>query len=229
MTAGKSGIPIKNFEDVIHHGYKVVTHGDFYKSLLANAGPGSAKHQVYKMHLENAELWTNSRDDYGNKRYEFLRDLRLPENSKTLLYTTSNMMRSTSAVWNKQIINDLFALKMEDMVKLAGGHVLQKDSEFLPIFNHYLVKQFENGLVGFSLSTGGRTPNGGRTYGLEVIPIGMTDPEPMPFNSIQSAFIFFGVAVFTSIAIAACEFMSKQKPKKPKDPKKPRILRSLES
>ena len=229
MTAGKSGIPIKNFEDVIHHGYKVVTHGDFYKSLLANAGPGSAKHQVYKMHLENEELWTNTRDETGSYQYEFLRDLRLPENSKTLLYTTSNMMRSTSAVWNKQIINDLFALKMEDMVKLAGGHILQKDSEFLPIFNHYLAKQFENGLLWFSLSTGGRSPNGGRVYGPEVINIGMTNPEAMPFNGVQSAFIFFGVAVFTSIAIAACEFMSKQKPKKPKDPKKPRILRSLES
>ena len=65
---------------------------------------------------------------------------------------------------------------------------------------------------------------GGREYPPEMILIGMTEPEPMQFMSVQSAFIFFGVAVFTSIAIAACEFMSKKKPKKPKEPKKPRTL-----
>ena len=55
MTAVRGDIPIKNFEDVIHHGYKVVTNSDFYRDLLRISAPDTAKHQVYKMHLEGKE------------------------------------------------------------------------------------------------------------------------------------------------------------------------------
>ena len=218
MTAGGGSIPIKNFEDVIHHDYKVVTNSAFYRSLLGQAGAGSAKHQAYKMHLENKELWKNTKDKYGNFQYDFLRRMNPKMNKddfdpKTLLYGTSNYMNDASVEYNK-IVEPLFALKMDDEVKLVGGHAMQKNSEFLPIFNHYLRKQFETGLLHFSLKTGGRSKTGGREYGPARIPIGMTEPEPLPFNSVQSAFIFLSCAMFTCLVIATREYMSKRPQRK---------------
>ena len=151
ITSVRPGIPIKNFEDVLHHDYKVVANLDFYRNLLATAGSGSAKHQVYKKHLENAELWKNTKDEAGRYQYDFLRDL--PDHPRTLLYAPSNYLNEGSPRYNK-LTQDLFALEMDDEVKLVGGHAMQKNSEFLPIFNHYLRKQYENGLIQFLLSTG---------------------------------------------------------------------------
>ena len=228
MTAGSGEIPIKNFEDVIHHDYRVVTHGPFYRGLLQSAGAGSAKHQVYKMHLENEKLWKNSKSPSGTYMYDFLRrisgvwtgrsgceewcrtNLETPTPSKTLLYTSSNYVRSSGNQKYDEIIEPLFALKMNDDVKLSGGHALQKDSEFLPIFNHYLGKQFENGMIYFSLSYGGRMGSGRRGYGLERKQFGMTEPEALPFNSVQFAFMFLGGAILTSMVISICEFIFKQ-------------------
>ena len=226
MTAGSGEIPIKNFEDVIHHDYKVVTNSGFYRGLLASAGSGSAKYQVYKTHLENKELWKNSEDPTkGHRQYDFLRkisgvwtpqsgcgewckdNLETPPPSKTLLYATSNFMNPSSSREYNQIIGPLFALNMNDEVKLPGAHALQKDSEFLPIFNHYLRKQFENGLIYFSVNTGGRTRTGSRSYGPKREQFGMTDPEALPFNSVQFAFMFLGGAMLTSMVITVCEFI----------------------
>ena len=229
MTAGAGEIPIKNFEDVIHNGYKVVTNSGFYRDLLASAGSGSAKNQVYKEHLENKELWKNSKDPTaGYRQYDFLRkisgvwtpqsgctqwckdNLETPIPSKTLLYATSNFMNPSSSREYNQIIGPLFALNMNDEVKLPAAHALQKDSEFLPIFNHYLRKQFENGLIYFSVNTGGRTRTGSRSYGPKRKEFGMTEPEALPFNSVQFAFMFLGGAIITSMVIAVCESIFEQ-------------------
>ena len=52
MTSGPPVIPIRNFEDVILHDYRVIVWSGYYKSLLANGKPGTAKHIVYNNHFE---------------------------------------------------------------------------------------------------------------------------------------------------------------------------------
>ena len=52
MTSGPPGIPIRTFEDVVYQNYKVVTFADYYKDLLKNSNPGSAKHEAYNHHLQ---------------------------------------------------------------------------------------------------------------------------------------------------------------------------------
>ena len=42
MTSGPSDIPIRNFEDVIYHNYKVITNTPYYEDILASSKPGSA-------------------------------------------------------------------------------------------------------------------------------------------------------------------------------------------
>ena len=43
MTHGPPRIPLRSFEDIIHHGYSVVVSSGYYKSVLASADPESAK------------------------------------------------------------------------------------------------------------------------------------------------------------------------------------------
>ena len=52
MTSGPPKVPIRNFDDVTLHGYKVIVWSGYYKSLLANAKPGTAKHNVYLNNFE---------------------------------------------------------------------------------------------------------------------------------------------------------------------------------
>ena len=53
MTSGPPKIPIKNFEDVIYHNYKVITYSTFVERLMATSKNGSAKREVYDYHFEN--------------------------------------------------------------------------------------------------------------------------------------------------------------------------------
>ena len=55
MTSGPPSVPIKSFEDVILHGYRVIVTSGYYKSMLAKARPGTAKHTLYKRYLENQD------------------------------------------------------------------------------------------------------------------------------------------------------------------------------
>ena len=52
MTSGPPEIPIKNFGDVVHFNYKVITYSTFIENLLASSKPGSAKREVYDNHFE---------------------------------------------------------------------------------------------------------------------------------------------------------------------------------
>ena len=45
MTSDSSEIPVRNFEDVIYHDYRVIVHSAFYGGLLEDAGLGTAKHE----------------------------------------------------------------------------------------------------------------------------------------------------------------------------------------
>ena len=70
MTSGPPGIPVKNFEDVLHHGYRFIfrplmtlplhmyipcrvnTYSPYYQSQLAGEKPGTPKHTVYEKYLK---------------------------------------------------------------------------------------------------------------------------------------------------------------------------------
>ena len=40
MTSGPPPLPINNFDDVLHYGYKVIVDIPFHKGLLADGAPG---------------------------------------------------------------------------------------------------------------------------------------------------------------------------------------------
>ena len=62
MTSGTPKIPIRTFDDVIYHDYKVISNSPYYASMLEAAGTGTAKNKVYNSYLEKI--------DGNNKKWE---------------------------------------------------------------------------------------------------------------------------------------------------------------
>ena len=47
MTSGPPPLPINNFDDVLHYGYKVIVDIPFHKGLLADGAPGKLTIQCF--------------------------------------------------------------------------------------------------------------------------------------------------------------------------------------
>ena len=91
-------------------------------------------------------------------------------------------------------------MKMDDAWYTNIGFGLQKDSEFMAIFNHYLLKAYENGILN-------------RLYLFHIdqpdIKIGLNEPEPLGIDNVMFPFSFLAVGFITSMAIAAIEKLQK--------------------
>ena len=174
MTSGSPEIPIKTFKDVIYHNYKVITTSPYYVRLLSRSEPGSAKREVHDNHLEMIK-------DYDDVAHDMIR------NSRILWYGPVEML-------NRQISTDAhkaFALKMDDAVYSHGGFGLQKDSEFCALFNNYILKGLETGvIVGFKQSRYKDNPEEN---------FEMMEPQPLGLNNVMFCFISLGIGICVSI------------------------------
>lgn len=54
MTSGPPPLPINNFDDVLHYGYKVIVDIPFHKGLLADGAPGKRASNMYRELLNRA-------------------------------------------------------------------------------------------------------------------------------------------------------------------------------
>ena len=59
-------IPVRNFGDVIDHGYKVIVYSSYYTKKLAMSPPGTPKHQVYKEYVEKQPPMQGNPRQAGN-------------------------------------------------------------------------------------------------------------------------------------------------------------------
>ena len=187
MTSGPSGIPINTFEDVVHHNYKVVTYSHYFENILASSKPGSAKHEVF-----NSLFEFKSNEEALNAVIE-------DPDKKTLLY--ANPLRLLPTTPSERILtNQVFALKMDDSVYAIGGLALQKDSEFVDIFNHYILKSFEVGEF--------RRVH--RTYFMDLYTkenFEVIQPQSLGLNNVMFCFTCLGFGICISLISAMAEFM----------------------
>ena len=186
MTSGPAPIPVRSFEDVIYHDYSVIVASPFYKNLLATAQPGSAKHNIYKTYIEKEEFMSV---DSAFKKVS-------SEEKVLLYYGLSSVVSKNARPYQGQLI----ALKMNDMSYSLASLALQKDSEFLPTFNHYILKELEHGIMKRIYR---KHHMGFFTNEL----FGMTDPQALDFNNALFPFVCLGLGVFASCIIAAMEFI----------------------
>ena len=129
MTSGPPEVPIRSFQDVIEHGYKVVVRSNYYKSLMANAKSDTAKHSVFKKYLEN--------QDNSHWKEAMIQVISEP---KTLLYSSELSALIPTDPAYKYLTDQVVVLRVDASDSIIVGFGLQKDYEFTAMLNHYLLK-----------------------------------------------------------------------------------------
>ena len=221
MTSGPPPIPVRIFEDVLEHGYKVTVVSTFHLVLLKSKN-GTAKHVVfqqflvedYKRILEYERAYRDDKISVEQFIEEGGKDLPKYYKAKTQLEKTEvhgeveeqmindpKTLLYCSATCLPQPINEgkVVPLKMDDPSIIRVGFGLRPESEYSSVFNHYLLKGFETGVLK-------RLSLVWNAHIKPPIKIGMTEPEALGFNTVMmSLFIFLGVTILISLSIALIE------------------------
>lgn len=192
MTSGPPGIPIRNFEDVIHYKYTVFAKSSYLSSFLADAPPGSAKNLVHEMYFEQVPS-------------DIKPALKLKSEPKSLWYTVS-ALSVPSEKWDLDrdelsAYDELHPLKMDDESYAYATLALQKDSEFLELFNYYILKEYEHGILKKLFHTYYT-----KLYTREQF--SMSEPQPLGYESVLFTFSCLGLGATTSLGIAIVELIA---------------------
>ena len=189
MTSGPPGNPVNTFEDVLHYDYKVVAWSSYLIDLLRSSEPGTAKHETYNLYFSNGQETKDNAESIN----EMLSD----SESKTLFYAQRISVIPKSP-YEKLLMERIYPLHMHDAFYNLLGFGLQKDSEFLGIFNHYLLKEMEHGI------------NMRETRNLQSIyhrnkDFEMPEPQPLGNNNVMFLFILLGLGITMSVTMAIFE------------------------
>ena len=195
MTAGPPNHPVKNFEDVLYHGYSVIVLGSHFRDLLAKAPTDSAKHKVYK----NLDMTycMNCNQDAANANLAKVAEAfkKVATEEKILLYGYPN-----DIIVKEAKPYDLKYLDLDDsaVTKVYATMPLQKDSEFLQVFNYYIQKANEHGIYKrlWEYSELGLFANEH---------FGMQEPQPLGANNVMFIFILLCFAACFSLFIGLAE------------------------
>ena len=190
MTSGPPDIPVKNFEDVLHHGYKVTTYSPYYQSQLAGEKPGSPKLAVYEKYLKGREV-VNSIASVKDAMTEVL------EEPKTLMYGHHGVIGPFSNI-DRGLRSQFQTLKIDDGSWMLTTLALQKDSEFLQVFNYYIMKQYEHGLLT-------RNYKKGWSDSLRNEQFWIKEAYPLELSNVMFPFVALVVGIFAALAIATME------------------------
>ena len=195
MTSGPPKIPIRTFDDVIKHDYKVISNVAFSKWVLADAKQGSAKRKVHELYFENKQTENLS---FRQGLVKMMNDV--INNPKTLYHTFEGYLIPNDPQ-HKALADQVFALKMDDVIYAPSSLPLQKDSEFLPLFNHHILKCIESGLL--------------RKVYLKYYKdlyvkenFEMTEPEPLRYNNVMFPFIYLGIGIALALVMAVAEIVT---------------------
>ena len=186
MTSGPRELPVKTFEDVLHYEYKVVAWSTYLINLLRDSEPGTAKHEAFNTYFSQT-------DDNVDSIHEMMSD----SESKTLFYAQRISVIPKSP-YEKLLMDKIYPLQMDDAFYNFLGLGLQKDSEFLGIFNHYILKEMEHGL------------NMRASRSLQSIfhvnqQFEMPEPQPLGSNNVMFLFILLGLGIISSMTMTICE------------------------
>ena len=187
MTFESPKIPVQNFEDVAHHGYKVVVSSPFLRDSLGAEEPGSAKHLIYKTYLEQKEnLLENVSVAFQKVATE----------ENTLYYNCKCALARAKQYHLDQVV----ALSLDDSSYAYATFALNLGSEFLPLFNYYLLKALEHGIERRDFKSTHINLFTNKQFG-------MPEPEPLGFKNIMFVFILLGFGVCLSVLIAFAELL----------------------
>ena len=194
MTAGAPPHPVKTYDDVIAYDYKVIIVGFYHLSLLRDSPTGSGKRLVYEKYFEENDPQDGKENalfrPWTGPNLNWAKDV-IKTDLKTLFYCADSCVELDITPNDRMV-----ALQMHDTFHTLGGFALQKNSEYLDIFNHYLLKQLEHGIVKrlFQLS-------------LPQVTIGLSEPEPLAIRNVMFPFSCLGFCMIASVVMGTIEFL----------------------
>ena len=194
MTSGASMIPIRTFDDVIYHNYKVITTSGYYERLLEGDKTGTAKNKVYHSYLKKIEQNNKTIDETW---VEALKEV--ISDPKTLFYCEESCIIPTNPT-KKALTDQVMTLKMDDASYGIVTLGLQKDSEFSQVFNYYILKEFETGYLKRIY----------RKYHTDLFTkenYEMMEPQPLGFNNVMFCFILMVLGISLAIIRATFELI----------------------
>ena len=190
MTAGPPPIPIKTFEDVLHYDYKVIAWSTPLSMMLASPNAGKSKNEVYQRYFK-----LKKSANAQSRSIMILNTIQeVMSNPKTLFYSHKAVMIQASQLLQGRVL----ALQMDDASHINIGFALQKDSEFLEIMNHYLLKEMEHGILMREIRS-----HYDPIYRYDQF--GMNEPQPLAYNNFMFVFICLGMGIITSLTMALYE------------------------
>ena len=196
MTAGPPPIPIKTFEDVLHYDYKVIAWSTPLSMLLASPNAGKFKNEVYQRYFADGQLKKSA--DAQSRNLMIRNTIKeVMSNPKTLFYSHKAVMIQADQLLKGRVL----ALQMDDASHINLGFALQKDSEFLEIMNHYILKEMEHGILMHEIRS-----HYDPIYRYDQF--GMNEPQPLAYNNFMFVFICLGMGIMTSLTLALYEKIS---------------------
>ena len=191
MTSGPPDLPIRNFEDVLTYEYKVIAFSPYPESILRSSKTGSAKLEVYENHFEMKK-----------DKEEAITTIINDKDLKTLIYSPVSTLVPTNSK-QKELTDQTFDLKMDDSLFGISTLALQKHSEFLQIFNYYILKAIEGGLLK-------RLYRKHRMSLFTKESFEMPEPQPLGWNNVMLSFMCLGFGICLSIIMVTMEFFKKK-------------------
>ena len=201
MTAGSPPIPVHSFLDAMRNDYDILVVGMFHYNILRTAQPGTGMNMFYNTFFEQEEGSEVQESQFFRKwSSKNLNDWAMPlvmGEEKTLFFCAD------SCAYEFVLNGTVVALNLDDAYYALGGFYLQKDSEFSAIFNYYLLKAFEHGILEqmkFKYNPERKThPK-----------IGMKEPEPLRIHSTMFLFSILAMGIIVSLLIAVVEMLIKR-------------------
>ena len=119
---------------------------------------------------------------------------------KTIVYMVDTTALQPSDPKDKYLTDQVLALRIDSSDYLVVGFGLQKDSEFLPLFNHYILKGRESGILD-------RLFKFHHTNMFTKELFGIIEPQPLSYSNIIFLFICLGLGISSSLILAGVEMV----------------------
>ena len=176
MTADSPDVNIRSFEDAERLGYDVAIitgSGTMPFNLLKSAPKGSAMHRYYK----DAKI-------------------KIIENNGELLKLIKSDPKTLAFHYSTRFHKEVIKMDIIEATTFPQSIALKKDSEFFPLFNHYLIKMQEVGLTGRALIKHSQEPD---------TEFGMSEPLVLGFDNLFFPFGWLALGVAFAVTILVAE------------------------
>ena len=221
MTAGPPPLNVHTFDDVLDQGFEVIVVGYEYWSSFQESKSGTSQHAIYKQYFQKYEgdilayfrFVDSQTAEEIEAGVEYDKINKVPhwffETEKNLNWAAERIMNEENTLWYHDETaknwnahkGKVISLKMEAAHYTYLGFALQRDSEFMAVFNHYLLKTYENGILNrLDLLHNGRPD----------IKIGLNEPEPLGMDNVIFPFLLLAASFVTSTVIAVMEKLLKK-------------------